>query len=379
MGSLENGPTLPPAPSAVDGGGLAKASGAAAGTSPGLPGVGGTDGFGGFGKTFLSDGVGRGQANRPEDVGRVSGFLTENGILKSPARDADEDFFRAIETGQDRLNELAGGGLRRDGIVKPWGPTEMLSQRAVSSGRMRPFGEARADTPTAATRMADAGNGMTRAPMPNPPRLPPVPAPAGDGARVQTRGRDGPREETPLERKTRIGPQGPAGDQPFHPNKVDPDAAAAFMRRLHEGRTTVLKPEDREKSLPVTVGGYRLTRESSYLLRRAMTATAATRTEAAKLINKSGLDRTQKGALHELITRRLDPNSKDPTKFVDRRVVSRLLEQLDERTAQGRARGSTLMERLFPAIRVDGMPKSVSRQKAIGDIIRETIKKSVDD
>ncbi|MEQ9556197.1 MAG: hypothetical protein RIG67_10510 [Rhodospirillales bacterium] len=121
-----SGPSLPPAPSTGNGD-----------TQPGLPGTGGSDGFGGFGKSFLTDGVGRGQANKPEDVHRVSSFLSGNGILPAPTDTADEGFFRAVEKGQDRLNELAGGGLRRDGIVKPWGPTEVLSQRAVSSGHMK--------------------------------------------------------------------------------------------------------------------------------------------------------------------------------------------------------------------------------------------------
>ena len=126
MGSMESGPSLLPAPSTGDGD-----------TQPGLPGTGGSDGFGGFGKSFLTDGVGRGQPNKPEDVHRVSCFLSGNGILPAPTDTADEGFFRAVEKGQDRLNELAGGGLRRDGIVKPWGPTEVLSQRAVSSGHMK--------------------------------------------------------------------------------------------------------------------------------------------------------------------------------------------------------------------------------------------------
>tara|TARA_R110001592_G_scaffold283010_3_gene550883 strand:- start:12636 stop:13769 length:1134 start_codon:yes stop_codon:yes gene_type:complete len=105
---------------------------------PGLPGRGGTDGFGGFGRTFLKDGVGRGQTNGADDVFRTSGFLAENGLLPAPTRDADESFLRGVESGQKLLNDLAGGGLQIDGIAKPWGPTEMLSQRAVSSGKMKP-------------------------------------------------------------------------------------------------------------------------------------------------------------------------------------------------------------------------------------------------
>jgi lysozyme family protein len=107
-------------------------------TETGLPGRGGTDGFGGFGRTFLKDGVGRGQTNGADDVFRTSDFLAENGLLPAPTRDADESFLRGVESGQKLLNELAGGGLQIDGIAKPWGPTEVLSQRAVSSGKMKP-------------------------------------------------------------------------------------------------------------------------------------------------------------------------------------------------------------------------------------------------
>ncbi len=105
---------------------------------PGLPGRGGTDGFGGFGQSFLTEGVGHGQANQPEDVFHASNFLAENGLLPAPTQDADEGFLRGIEKGQERLNDLSGGGLQIDGIAKPWGPTEILSQRAVSSGKMKP-------------------------------------------------------------------------------------------------------------------------------------------------------------------------------------------------------------------------------------------------
>ena len=105
---------------------------------PGLPGRGGTDGFGGFGRSFLTESVGRGQANQPEDVFHASSFLAENGLLPAPTRDADEGFLHGITKGQEWLNGLAGGGLRVDGIAKPWGPTEVLSQRAISSGKMKP-------------------------------------------------------------------------------------------------------------------------------------------------------------------------------------------------------------------------------------------------
>jgi hypothetical protein len=102
-----------------------------------LPATGGSDGFGGFGRSFLTDGVGRGQANKPDDVLQASAFLAENGVLNQPTRTAGEDFLRGIEKGQERLNQLAGGGLHVDGIAKPWGPTEVLSQRAVTAGKMK--------------------------------------------------------------------------------------------------------------------------------------------------------------------------------------------------------------------------------------------------
>ena len=131
MGSTQDGAALPPAPGqgATNGGTRANNAGAATATptttpatsqSPnGLPSVGGPDGFGGFGKTYLTEPVGRGQANKPDDVHRASSFLADNGILPAPTRDADEGFLRGIEKGQEKLNGLAGGGLRVDGIAKP--------------------------------------------------------------------------------------------------------------------------------------------------------------------------------------------------------------------------------------------------------------------
>jgi lysozyme family protein len=107
-----------------------------------LPATGGSDGFGGFGRSFLTDGVGRGQANKPDDVLQASTFLSENGFVDQPTQRADEGFLRSIEKGQERLNQLVGGGLQVDGIAKPWGPTEMLSQRAVTAGKMKSPSEA---------------------------------------------------------------------------------------------------------------------------------------------------------------------------------------------------------------------------------------------
>tara|TARA_R110001592_G_scaffold64194_2_gene197418 strand:- start:14303 stop:15298 length:996 start_codon:yes stop_codon:yes gene_type:complete len=70
-------------------------------------------------------------------VFQASSFLAANGLLPRATRNADEDFLRGIEQGQKHLNGLAGGGLSVDGIARPWGPTEILSQRAISSGKMK--------------------------------------------------------------------------------------------------------------------------------------------------------------------------------------------------------------------------------------------------
>ncbi|MEQ8228820.1 MAG: hypothetical protein RIA64_12105 [Rhodospirillales bacterium] len=127
MGSTEHRPQLPLPPTDTATSDL---------PGNGLTGIGGTDGYGGFGKSFLNDSVGRGQANRPGDVFRASSFLAENGLLPKSRRDADEPFLRGIEKAQEKLNALSGGGLYIDGMVKPWGPTELLSQRAINSGKM---------------------------------------------------------------------------------------------------------------------------------------------------------------------------------------------------------------------------------------------------
>ncbi|MCF3628179.1 hypothetical protein RJ527_08890 [Thalassospiraceae bacterium LMO-SO8] len=146
MSEFERAAALPPAPKTYDAAGSGDAGLDASPTGPdemktglqnGLAGVGGTDGFGGFGRSFLTDAVGRGQSNTPEDVFQASSFLAANGLLPAATRNADEDFLRGIEQGQKHLNGLAGGGLSVDGIARPWGPTEILSQRAISSGRMK--------------------------------------------------------------------------------------------------------------------------------------------------------------------------------------------------------------------------------------------------
>ncbi len=105
-------------------------------TSDNLSGAGGSDGFGGFGQSFINQSVGRNQTNEPKDVWTASSFLHANNHLTSPTQEATEEFNRGIEAAQVQLNDLSDGGLRVDGIVRPWGPTEVLSQRAITSGKM---------------------------------------------------------------------------------------------------------------------------------------------------------------------------------------------------------------------------------------------------
>jgi hypothetical protein len=155
MGSFESSlKSLPPAPGAGTVSGNAPTNHDALpadGDGPGLPGTGGTDGFGGFGQSFLTGAVGRGQANRPDDVWTASYFLADNGFLPEPTRAATEDFYQGIEAAQTKLSGLTGGGLRVDGFARPSGPTEILAQRAVTAGELTqpPFIATSADAPKA--------------------------------------------------------------------------------------------------------------------------------------------------------------------------------------------------------------------------------------
>lgn len=147
MGGFEGGTERLPAPgSGNSGGGVSSLDGASGheqqaetdGSISRIPNAGGQDGFGGFGQSFLSDPVGRGQVNNQNDVWTASSFLSDNGFLPSATREATENFHRGIEAAQTRLGELAGGGLQVDGFAKPFGPTEVLAQRAVTAGQFKP-------------------------------------------------------------------------------------------------------------------------------------------------------------------------------------------------------------------------------------------------
>ena len=136
------------------------------GSAGALPATGGLDGFGGFGQSFITDSVGRGQVNQPNDVFAVSSVLSENGFMDQPVMAPSEDFFRGVEAGQQKLSDLTGGGLQVDGIVNPDGPTEIVTQRAVTHGALnapeslRQFAAPKTrtppETPTPATGKAPA-------------------------------------------------------------------------------------------------------------------------------------------------------------------------------------------------------------------------------
>lgn len=246
MGEFERAAvSLPPTPKTHDAAGSDDAEFDGSPTGPdevaaGLPGVGGTDGFGGFGRSFLADAVDRGQGNTPEDVFQASSFLAANSFMPAPTRNADEDFLRGIETGQERLNGLAGGGLFVDGIARPWGPTEILSQRAVSSGRMK--------IPTAGP--APLLNPVISAGTPSPPK--PVPSllaapegrPSTAAPQDATNGVTGTRQPAaargPNSASTPIPPTVPAGPTSQVPPRLTGDPArnvnfsAAFRTKLNE-------------------------------------------------------------------------------------------------------------------------------------------------
>ena len=101
------------------------------------PGAGGFDGFGGFGGSFFSSGIGRGQTNAPVDVFKGSSFLTDNGYLNAPTHKADEGLFKGIEAFQADANKLAGSSLAVDGVINPFGPTEVIAQRGISGGHFQ--------------------------------------------------------------------------------------------------------------------------------------------------------------------------------------------------------------------------------------------------
>ncbi len=160
MGSLEPSPFLAHAAAerrAADGDNDDPAGDAGPPTvvENGIARSGGRDGFGGFGRSFITDSVGRGQTNDPEDVFRVSTLLAENGFLGDATRDPSEDFLRGVEAGQSKLNDLTQGGLRVDGVVRPEGPTEIIAQRAVTGGALR------APSPAVATAKPENDQGSS--------------------------------------------------------------------------------------------------------------------------------------------------------------------------------------------------------------------------
>lgn len=104
---------------------------------PSFPTEGGFDGFGGYGGSFLDQPIGRGRSNTPLDVFKVSSFLADNGYLDTAMRTADDNFFKSIEAFQLDINQRSGQSLSIDGVIKPFGPTEVMAQRGITGGAYR--------------------------------------------------------------------------------------------------------------------------------------------------------------------------------------------------------------------------------------------------
>jgi len=102
----------------------------------------------------LSDPVGLGAVNNPNDVFQVESALSGADILgRPPGRVFNDDTFGAIKTAQGRLNadsrlDLVNSPLKVDGLINPDGPTQgatrklagdVLSKRApITSGPRLP-------------------------------------------------------------------------------------------------------------------------------------------------------------------------------------------------------------------------------------------------
>jgi len=82
----------------------------------------------------LTGSVGMGARNAPDDVMKVSGALTANGLMEAPQSHADATLFKGIIGAQERMD----GSLKRDGLVNPGGPTERTFSRLAGQGFVKP-------------------------------------------------------------------------------------------------------------------------------------------------------------------------------------------------------------------------------------------------
>ena len=78
----------------------------------------------------LSGSVGIGGANAPEDIFQVSSALTSNGIMEAPQNTADSTLYSGIISAQEGMDS----SLKRDGLIKPGGPTQQTYDRLSGQG-----------------------------------------------------------------------------------------------------------------------------------------------------------------------------------------------------------------------------------------------------
>jgi hypothetical protein len=90
----------------------------------------------------LSAPVGIGAENRPDDVFKVSSALVANGLMTAPQSHADSRLYSSIIGAQERMDS----SLKRDGLIRPGGPTEGTFSRLAGQGFVKPA-EAMPTTP----------------------------------------------------------------------------------------------------------------------------------------------------------------------------------------------------------------------------------------
>ena len=90
----------------------------------------------------LSAPVGIGAENRPDDVFKVSSALDANGLMTAPQSHADSRLYASIIGAQERMDS----SLKRDGLIRPGGPTEGTFSRLAGQGFVKPA-EAMPTTP----------------------------------------------------------------------------------------------------------------------------------------------------------------------------------------------------------------------------------------
>ena len=164
MGGTSGGPQALPTPPASDGGGApadASAAGPADVDDGGLygdpigPGSAPADLPAPLPPSFLTDGVGLGQPNLPDDVFLSSSLMAENGILDAPTVVSTPEYLGGLKTAQEML------GTKPDGFALRGGETDLAALQGARDGAVKLPGAFKPPT----------GLG---APLPNPPTGPSV-------------------------------------------------------------------------------------------------------------------------------------------------------------------------------------------------------------